>query len=66
VGVGVYGRSDGQGPSFLSTTRAVLKGAASVAEKLKQYSSSCFGGVSRVLAHLELAYHQVRSPKSLH
>lgn len=31
-----------------------------IANDIKQYSESLFGEISRVAAHLELAYHQVR------
>lgn len=38
----------------------ILKGAVGIAKDIKKYSESLFGDISRVAAHLELAYHQVR------
>lgn len=43
----------------------ILKGAVGIAKDIKKYSESLFGEISRVAAHLELAYHQVRAILSL-
>ena len=40
-------------------TRKVLKGAASLSAELQKFTQSCFGEISRVASHLNLAYHQV-------
>lgn len=43
---------------FVPTVRTVLTGAAALSDELSAFSDSCFGEVSRVAAHLNLAYHQ--------
>lgn len=37
----------------------MLRGIGGLADELAAFSNRCFGEISRVLAHLELAYHQV-------
>lgn len=58
----VYGIEETLKKTFLSTAQEVLRGAASLADELTQFSESCVGEISRVAAHLNLAYRQV-SPR---
>lgn len=39
----------------------MLKGVASLSAEMKAFSDTCFGEISRVAAHINLAYHQVSS-----
>ena len=52
--------------SFVTSTQMILKGAVSLAKDIKQFVESCFGDISRVAAHIELAYHQVGFKPSPH
>lgn len=45
--------------TFLVTTQDVLRGIAGLADELAQLSIRCMGEISRVVAQLNLAYHQV-------
>ncbi|KAH7009725.1 hypothetical protein EDB80DRAFT_412636 [Ilyonectria destructans] len=44
--------------AFVATTRTVLTGIGDLAEELIPFSDRGFGEISRVSAHLNLAYHQ--------
>lgn len=58
--IGVYRSTENDRKSFVTATQTILKEAVGIAKDIKQYSESLFGEISRVAAHLELAYHQVR------
>ncbi|KAH8788152.1 hypothetical protein F5883DRAFT_478816 [Diaporthe sp. PMI_573] len=54
----VYRSTENDRKSFVTATQRILKGAVDIGKDIKQYSESLFGEISRVAAHLELAYHQ--------
>ncbi|KIV89326.1 hypothetical protein, variant [Exophiala mesophila] len=54
----VYSSRGELNKTFVTRTRAVLKGIAGLSAELKKFSDSCFGEVSRIAAHVNLAYHQ--------
>ena len=55
----VYSSRGELNKTFVTRTRAVLKGIAGLSAELKTFSDNCFGEVSRIAAHVNLAYHQV-------
>jgi hypothetical protein len=55
----VYSSQNELNKTFVLKTRTILKGVAGLSAKLKAFSQSCFGEISRVAAHVNLAYHQV-------
>lgn len=55
----IYSRDGTLNKSYLSITQTILRGVADLASELKCFSMRCFGQISRVAAHLNLAYHHV-------
>jgi hypothetical protein len=57
----VYSSQNELNNTFVMKARTVLKGVGSLSAKLKTFSESCFGEISRIASHVSLAYHQVSS-----